>query len=761
MFCFVSKEIEPGPPARRDVDSNSDSTSDHEIGSAVHCSSEDISKSKTNSPVQPILCQFPTRNGRRFNTQLYKAYEWIEYSVQKDSVFCFACRHFGGVSTSQGDRLGHRVFMDKGFSCWKNMQSQLREHSESKRHVSAVVGWADFKAVSAGRKESIAAVIDSNRSVEIRQNRVHLKAMLNVTSLLGRQGLPFRGHSEDDEGDNKGNFLEAIDLLAAESGKEGGGALRQDRRYGQYSSPESQNEMIKVFGEKIKKIIVEEVKEAGYFSILVDETKDLSKKEQLAILVRYTLHGHIKERAIGTYHMKDLCAESLATAICDELSSQGIDMQLCVGQCYDGASVMRGRVRGVQARIREEVPHAVYIHCHAHRLNLVLVNTISDMPQMSEFFNIVQTLYNFIANSNTRHTLFVEAQTHLAQRVLQLERTCTTRWLYWYRAVQKIKLRYEAIVAVLDATMEAHAEGSLEAAGLKLKVESFPFVLHLHALERVLSVTYGLSEQLQTQGLVISRAATLIKSTKALLEKMRSECEWQATLHNAKAFASKVGLQTDAPIPRPRRVSKALAGFLLESTNGQRQLEEGDEDRRMFFEILDRFIMEFTQRFSENEGLICSIQAFDHNSPMFMDASTIAEFANLYESHIDTTLLQAQCHSAKAFLTMEKEDEEDDDDDGNGILASLSKLNTLPVAFSEVLKLFRIMATLPVSTASNERFFSVLKRVKTYLRTTMGDERLTHLMLMAVEQKLVKSLNMDDLVDDFAKMKPRRYPLMD
>ncbi|KAJ8378391.1 hypothetical protein AAFF_G00242790 [Aldrovandia affinis] len=182
----------------------------------------------------------------------------------------------------------------------------------------------------------------------------------------------------------------------------------------------------------------------------------------------------------------------------------------------------------------------------------------------------------------------------------------------------------------------------------------------------------------------------------------------------------------------------------------------------MFFEILDRFIMEFTLCFSENEGLISSIQAFDDNSPMFMDTSTIAEFANLYESHIDTTLLQARCHSVKAFLTMEKEDEQDDDDDdGNGILASLSKLNTLPVAFSEVLKLSRIVATLPVSTASNERFFSVLKGVKTYLRATMGNVRLTHLMLMAVEQKLVKSLNMDDLVDDFAKMKPRRYPLMD
>lgn len=77
--------------------------------------------------------------------------------------------------------------------------------------------------------------------------------MLNVTALLGHQGLPFRGHNEDDESDNKGNFLETIDMLVAESGKNRGVWLREDRRYRQYSSPLSQNEMIQVIGEKIKK----------------------------------------------------------------------------------------------------------------------------------------------------------------------------------------------------------------------------------------------------------------------------------------------------------------------------------------------------------------------------------------------------------------------------------------------------------------------------------------------------------------------------
>ena len=69
--------------------------------------------------------------------------------------------------------------------------------------------------------------------------------------------------------------------------------------------------------------------------------------------------------------------------------------------------------------------------------------------------------------------------------------------------------------------------------------------------------------------------------------------------------------------------------------------------------------------------------------------------------------------------------------------------------------------TIPVTTAGNERFFSVLKRVKTHLRSTTTDERLSRLMLMSVERSLVKSLALDDLVDDFAKLQMRRYPLLE
>ena len=354
----------------------------------------------------------------------------------------------------------------------------------------------------------------------------------------------------------------------------------------------------------------------------------------------------------------------------------------------------------------------------------------------------------------------MDAQTHLKQKVLQLERSSDTRWLYWYRAVNKIKLRYEAILATLDATAQSHRDGSAEALGLKTHMERFSFIMQLHAIEKILGVTYTLSEQLQERGIAINKATGLIRSVKQQLERNRSQSEWESTVKNAKAFAATVDVPVDhvdagsTPLARPRRVrtvSKLLAGFVTEASSGQREPEDDDMHRRLYFEIIDRFISEFTRRFTQNEALLQSIEAFDSSSPKFLDADMIDDFASLYDIHVDRTLLPSQCYSAQGYLTQK---------DGS-ILSALEKLDALKTGFSEIRKLFRIAATLPVTTASNERFFSVLKRVKDYLRTTMGDERLTHLMLMAVEPVLVKSLNLDDLVTDFAKLRPRRFPLMD
>lgn len=67
----------------------------------------------------------------------------------------------------------------------------------------------------------------------------------------------------------------------------------------------------------------------------------------------------------------------------------------------------------------------------------------------------------------------------------------------------------------------------------------------------------------------------------------------------------------------------------------------------------------------------------------------------------------------------------------------------------EFVKLIRIILTIPVSTCSCERSFSALRRLKTYLRSTMLAERLNHFAIMNVHRDLTLNLNNDQLMDEF------------
>ena len=92
------------------------------------------------------------------------------------------------------------------------------------------------------------------------------------------------------------------------------------------------------------------------------------------------------EECIGLYLPDALNAESLSKSIVSNVKDLGLDLNLCVGQGYDGASVMRGNVRGVNALIQgNEAPLANYIHCFNHRLDLVIVDVLKNVQQQLIF----------------------------------------------------------------------------------------------------------------------------------------------------------------------------------------------------------------------------------------------------------------------------------------------------------------------------------------------------------------------------------------
>lgn len=94
---------------------------------------------------------------------------------------------------------------------------------------------------------------------------------------------------------------------------------------------------------------------------------------------------------------------------------------------------MSGWANGVQSKIREKVPHAPYVHCHAHRLKMVFVDSKKYVQSVSKFSSLIQALYKFISTSNTRHVMFLKAQRELGKSVLELEQPSETRWFYYHR----------------------------------------------------------------------------------------------------------------------------------------------------------------------------------------------------------------------------------------------------------------------------------------------------------------------------------------
>lgn len=718
-----------------------------------------LSKMKTDSPLQPVLEIYPSTNGRRFSLHWYKQHDWIEYSEREDSVYCFACRHFSENILLKGEKMGCRTFIDKGFKKWRDTKALLLQHSQSERHLSSMSAWGNFKRISDNKMLSIASELCTTRSNEIIENRKHIKTLFRIASFLGRQGLSFRGHCESSESSNRGNFIELIETMSEENDDL---KAKMSRRYGHYTSHEYQNDIITVFGQKIKETIISEVKQAGYFSLLVDETKDCSKKEQMALILRYVHNGCIRERAVGAYHMKDLSAEALSKFIIELLTSYGLDFNFCVGQCYDGASVMSGWANGVQAKIKEIAPNACYIHCYAHRLNLVLIDTISNIPELKEFFSIVQNLYNFICNSNPRYQLFIECQKELGfQNILTLERNAVTRWFYWHRSLTKIIKAYEAIVMVLDLISDSHTEASAEAIGLQTKLKSRMHIVYLYILENILGLTYNLSEQLQSESMNLSKAASLISIVKDELNNARSDGEWSKLFKKSEDFAQRhnVSFQDSAYVKRKKKIPSKLQAFLFTSSIPQQDSEDlsfETEMKRRYFILVDRILAEFDKRFTSNQKLLQALQALDPENEFFLEPEKITIFLELYPNYFDEIYLSSQLRTAKKYVMDALSKGENYD-----VLTALNIFEKLPTAFSEVIKVLKVSLTLPISTASNERFFSVLKHVKTYIRSTISNERLDNLLLISVEKKLVKSFSLDELVDNFAKMRPRRFPLLD
>jgi hypothetical protein len=110
----------------------------------------------------------------------------------------------------------------------------------------------------------------------------------------------------------------------------------------------------------VKNRIIDSVGE--FYSIIVDETMDKAKLEQISFCIRYCDNNlKVHEKLLGFFETATTDSQSLYNLIKILIQSYKLNQKCLVGQSYDGAATMSGSKNGVAARILRDYNTAVFV----------------------------------------------------------------------------------------------------------------------------------------------------------------------------------------------------------------------------------------------------------------------------------------------------------------------------------------------------------------------------------------------------------------
>ncbi|KAK1884976.1 Zinc finger MYM-type protein 1 [Dissostichus eleginoides] len=418
-------------------------------------------------------------------------------------------------------------------------------------------------------------------------------------------------------------------------------------------------------------------------------------------------------------------------------------------QTYDGASCMSGQHGGVQALVKAHCPNALFIHCYAHKLNLVLAQGTNNIQAAKLFFANLDAFHNFFSRSCKRSALLCEVD-----RAVRVPGGSAVRWNFKGRAVHAIHEGRGSLCITFDKIMTKQGwdkETIAQSASLKQKLEDFDFTFLLGVFQSIFGLTEPLFQVLQSKTVDIKKCQDRIMSTLSALKATRTDETF------SRIYEETVKAVGD-PVRRRRRGWDDLE-------QGFNQHQEGDEEtvvsfRRLYFQIVDGIVLHMTQRFADMEHLNF-FRILEHTSfasfcnPAAFPSSELAQLINTYP-FFDEQKLRNELQTLYSNRLFHKPP---------GELIELLIEDDLQGTLSEVYKLLQLMLTIPATSASAERSFSCLKRIKTYLRNTCGQDRLVNLATISIDSVVVEDLKAtgtfyDIVIDHFATMKDRRMAFL-
>lgn len=655
---------------------------------------------------------------RTFSRSWYDKKSWLSGCPERNKMFCFPCLLFrSSVTGGQGD-----IWSTAGVCDMKHFSEKAKKHESSKSHLSCAMKLAMLGNVNiAAQLHEGYSVSVRNHNKEVDKNRHILSKLIDCIRFCGAFELALRGHDETDSSSNPGVFRGLVDLVASLDSVMH--EHLQNATVFKGTSKTIQNELLDCMFDVMQGHIVNDLKHAEFISIQADETTDVSTHCQLVVVFRYIDTANTVQERFFCFKSIDgqTNADGISRVLLDQLGlvclpESEADKSRLIAQTYDGASVMRGATGGVRRKVQDVYPNAHFIHCYAHQLNLVMEQAVSALTPVRCFFSDLGGFSGFFSRSPKRTALLDEVVN------TRLPRSSQTRWNFGSRAVCTVFENRDLLLECFEriqASRDFDSHTVREAKGFSRMLSDPEFLFLLDLFYQIMPRVDVLYAQLQKRGIDPVEAHRAVDTFIDRINKIRDDVPSVCARHSSAMLT--------------RRVAPNF--------------------QQIAYEVCDTIIVTAKDRFEFTAHLSAAI---------LFDSSNFETFSNTFPKELVRKTAEAYPvfneQRLNTELSLIYENPDFRSCSGAGTLFEFVIRNNLQDVFAESVKLLRILITTPMTTAESERCFSTLKRIKTFLRNTMSQDRLNALAMLSIEKQLTNDIpNFNKaVIEKFATLKERR-----
>ncbi|XP_019165683.1 PREDICTED: zinc finger MYM-type protein 1-like [Ipomoea nil] len=312
----------------------------------------------------------------------------------------------------------------------------------------------------------------------------------------------------------------------------------------------------------------------------------------------------------------------------------------------------------------------------------------------------------------------------------------------------------EALLQVADVDGDSLVRSEAKSLATN-ELGDFEFLVSIIIWFHILHHVNFVSKYLQSKDMLIDVAIKKIEELISFFEKYR-ESGFNDALDSAKEIAIKMDIDPVFPKRREIRRKKQFD----ENSNASLEVSLPAEDSfrvNYFLFIVDQAIVSLKSRFEQ-------FQEYEKIFGFLFNSDRLNSLNDMSLKSCCTHLENALKHNGHSDIN------------GDELYVELKLRRELyghekigPIEILKDLKLFdcypnaviayRILLTIPVTVASVERSFSKLKLLKSYLRSTMSQERLNGLAMISIENDILDKVDYEELIDEFASKNARRTSL--